>query len=117
MARVPDRQVEASGKVWTLRFSIRALAAMQEHFGLASLDEMGTRLTEGITTDDIVAIFWAGLRTHHPEATQDDAAGIADDLGMADAMEIISTGLGAAMGGESADAAPADPRKPGRSKK
>lgn len=109
MARLPDRQIEVSGKVYTLRFSLKAMAALQEHFGLASLADLHAAM-ERVSANDVAGVIWAGLRTHHPEVTKDMAMDMADDLGLDGAMQLLNDGFGAAMpeGGDE------DPLKPGR---
>lgn len=90
--RLPD------GRTFTIRYSIRAQAALQKHFGLPSLAAVGARLSDGanLGVDDIVALLWAGLRTHHPEMGLDDAMEIADDLGPAGLMAFVQGAFGAA---------------------
>jgi len=110
MARLPDRQIEVSGKVYNLRFSLKAMAALQEHFGLASLTELQGAM-ERVSAGDVAGVIWAGLRTHHPEVTKDMAMDMADDLGLDGAMKLLNEGFGAAMPEGDGDA---DPRTPGR---
>lgn len=110
MARLPDRQIEIGGKVYTLRFSLKAMAALQEHFGLASLAGLQEAMAR-LGAADVAGVIWAGLRTHHPEVTRDMAMDMADDLGLDGAMQVLNEGLAAAMPeGDGAE----DPRTPGR---
>lgn len=108
----PDIQITASGKNLTLRFSAKALAAMQDHWGATHLGEVGNRLAaleRGVTSiDDCVAIFWAGLRTHHPEVSKADALDMLDDMGMDDFLGALGDALGAS-GGEGGGEATANP--------
>lgn len=97
----PDRQIvidrDGEQQTYTLRFSIRAMAALQDHYGLASLDAVGRKLqdTENLAIQDMVAIMWAGLRTHHRDMTMDHAMDILDELGV----EGMQRTLGEAMDG------------------
>lgn len=110
MARLADRQVEVGGKVYTLRFSIKAMAALQEHFQLPSLNDLQGAMAK-VGAGDVAGVIWAGLRTHHPEVTKDQAMEIADDLGLEGAMQLLNDGFGAAMPEGEGEA---DPRSPGR---
>lgn len=114
----PDVQIEAGGKALTLRFSAKALAAMQDHWELASLDAVGEKLgsleTGESTVDDYTAILWAALRTHHPEVTVEAAFDLLDDMGIEGFMEALSTTLSASSAEGGGDASANPPRR-GRS--
>ena len=116
-----DRQVEVGDETYTLRFSIRAMAALQDHYGLSSLDAVGEKLQdqENLSVNDMVAVLWAGLRTHHPELTMDDAMGILDDLGVAGMQATLGEAMSSAMpeGDEGEDDKTDRPPKPGQSTK
>lgn len=112
-----DRQIEALGQTWTLRFSLKAFQALEEHFEASSLEAVSERLEGDVKVADLVAVLWAGFRSHHPETTPDQALDILDELGIGRATEIIRDGFAASVpaSGEGADATP--PGKPGRSKR
>ena len=94
----PDQQIEVGGKVYTLRFSVKAQAALQDHYGLKSLSELVVLLNgkEILGPDDLAAIMWASLRRFHPSVTKEQAMDIVDDLGIEAANEAINSVLVAA---------------------
>lgn len=108
----PDIQITVSGETYTLRFSAKALAALQDHWGALHLGEVGQRLAaleDGIASiDDCVAICWAGLRTHHPDVSKSDALDMLDDMGMDSFLGALGDALGASSGEGGGDA-PANP--------
>ncbi|CAN5480752.1 hypothetical protein BH10PSE7_BH10PSE7_15500 [soil metagenome] len=95
----PDRQIEVSGRSYTLRYSLKAMAALQDHYGLASIDEVAQHLSDAnrMGVNDIVALIWAGLRTHHPEVTQEQTLDLVDELGVAEMTSTIRDAFGAAL--------------------
>jgi len=99
-----DRQLVVGDCSYTLRFSLRAMAALQDHFGLTSLDAVGLKLqdTANLGVNDMAAMLWAGLRTHHRDTTLDEALGILDELGL----EGMEAALGPAMQAAMPDATP-----------
>jgi hypothetical protein len=76
---------------YTLRYGVRAMAALQDHYKLASFDEVGQRLgnPKAFGANDIVAILWAGLRTHHRDLSMDDAMDLVDGMGLDEVQEVI----------------------------
>lgn len=95
-----ERQISVAGKSYTLKYSARAFAALQDHYGLKSMKAVQERLgdAEQFGIDDMVAVIWAGLRTHHRDVSKDDVLGMIDELGLEQA--------GAAIGAAFAGAAP-----------
>jgi hypothetical protein len=95
-----DQQLVVGDRSYTLRFSVRAMAALQDHFGLNSLTAVGQKLQESandLSVKDMTALLWAGLRTHHPEVTMDQALGILDELGVEGMQESLGKALYGAM--------------------
>ncbi|WP_395674701.1 hypothetical protein [Inquilinus sp.] len=86
-----DRQMVVGDLTYTLRYGVRAMAALQDHYKLASFDEVGQRLgnPKAFGAGDIVAILWAGLRTHHRDLTMDDAMDLVDGMGLDEVQEVI----------------------------
>lgn len=105
-----DRQLEAGGRVYTLRFSVRAMAALQDHYGVASFNDVAERLQNvaAIGAGDLVAIVWAGLRTHHPEVTKDEVLGILDEIGPAGVLAVTGEAFAAAAPPDGVGAAETD---------
>lgn len=101
---VADRQITIGDNSYTLRFSVRAMAALQDHYQLPSLTAVGAKLqdSDNLSITDMVAMLWAGLRTYHPEITFDEALGMLDDMGI----ENMQSVLGDAMQGAMPDADP-----------
>jgi len=86
---VPTRPASAAQfitigeQTYTLTFSVVAMAALQDHYGLKSLTEVGEKLRgmTNATLEDMVVMFWAALRRYHRDLTLDDAWSLADDAG------------------------------------
>jgi hypothetical protein len=93
----PSQQIIIQGQGYTLKYSVMAYAALQDYFKLASIDEVVQRLNtpSGLGMMDIVAMFWAGLRSHHRDVTLDDALVMADIVGLQALQEIIGNGISA----------------------
>lgn len=77
----PDIQITAGGTTYTLRFSLRAMMALKDKWGIETNDELTERLSK-VGPFDFTTIMWAALRTHHPELSEDQVLGIVDDLGV-----------------------------------
>lgn len=114
----PDVQIEAGGEAYTLRFSVKALAALQDYWELPSLDAVGQKLNQldsgDISVSDYTAILWAALRTHHPEATMEQSLDIFDELGIDGLTSVIVDAMSASSS-EDGGKASSDPRKRGQS--
>lgn len=116
-----DRQITVGGKTYTLRFSIRAMAALQEHWGLKSINGIGAKLEalgDDMGADDLVAVVWSGLRTHHPELSKDDALSMLDEVGLGGLDGVIGDAFAAAappkQPSEGSGGGPSRPTKRGR---
>jgi len=100
LALAADRQISVGEKSYTLRFSVRAMAALQEHFGLHNLNDTAAKVyglaKSGASLDDLVALLWAGLRTHHPAMSKQNVLDLVDDLGVDGLQLAIIEGLAAA---------------------
>lgn len=94
-----ETQIVVDGKSYTLKFSLKAYVALQDHFKVASIDEVVQRLNDPTKLGmmDIVAMLWAGLRSHHKDATMEDALDMADSAGLQALQEIISAGVAGSM--------------------
>lgn len=87
-----DRQFRAGEKTYTARLSILALGALQSYYKVSSLDEVDKRLiafAKSTNIDEMGAMMWAVLRTHHPDIDKDGALRILDDLGLEGAMAVF----------------------------
>lgn len=108
----PDIQFELDGKTRTLRFSAKALAALQDEWGMENLDQVAVKLAQlesnGLTVKDAAAMLWAGFRTHHPEVTVDQAFDLLDDMGLANFEALLGQAIQAAAS-EGGGTAPANP--------
>ena len=116
-----DRVISLGGRDFTLRYSVRAMAALQDHWGLKSFQEVSNRmevLDEQLSAHDLVGILWAGLRTHHREMTKDDVMDILDE---AESLQAIQQSITLALIGALPDEekgppgpAPLGPTSPGQ---
>lgn len=114
-----DIQFALDGKPLTLRFSARALAALQDHWQLGDLDQVAGKLAEieqgKLSVQDAAAMLWAGLRTHHPEVTLDEAFDVLDGMGIANFETLLGSAISGASSGGGSDAS-ANPPRPRRGK-
>lgn len=110
----PDQQVEIGGKSYTLRFSVKAQAALQDYYGLKSLSELVALMNSKAILEiaDLVAILWASLRRFHPSITKDQAMDMIDDLGIEAANEVINAVLVAGNPVPKEGETPGPPRNP-----
>lgn len=112
-----DIQFSLDGQPRTLRFSAKALAALQDHWQIEDLDAVARKLGEieggKLGIHDAAAMLWAGLRTHHPDVTLDEALDLLDGMGLANFETLLSSAITAASSG-GGDSAPANPPKPAR---
>lgn len=126
-----DHAVTLGGRAYTLRYSIKAMVALQDHFGLRSVSEVGRRLVdaEAFGALDVVAVVHAGLRTHHPDVTVEALTDLLDEIGLDATQAAIGMAFAAATpdapagggdaggdaGGEAAGDGEAGPTTPGPS--
>lgn len=98
-----DRQVTIDGKVLNLRYSIKAMAALQDHWGLKSFQQVGAKmqaLGQELSAGDMVAIIWAGLRTHHPDIDKGAVLDMIDELGLNELQEVMTEAFAGASAGD-----------------
>ncbi len=93
-----DQQIVVGGESYTLRYSLKAMIALQDHFGVKSLTAVGERLgsSEELGGEDIAAVLWAGLRTHHPDTSMQDVIDALDRVGLDAVSEVIEKAFAAA---------------------
>ena len=86
-----DHHFECGGKSYTLRFSVKAMLALQEHWGLKSLQDLSDFLNQKtiLQIPDMAAIMWASLRRYHQNISKDEAMNLIDDLGIEATNKII----------------------------
>lgn len=119
-----DAQIMIGAQAYTLRFSVKALAALQDHWELASISAVSDKLSrlddDGLTIEDYQALLWAGLRTHHPGVDKELCLDLLDELGLAGLEAALAGMMGGAngegAGTEGGGTATPRPRKPGRSR-
>lgn len=87
-----DVQIQIGDRVFTLKYSIKAFAALQDHYGLSSLDAVQVRLgdTRQVGIMDLVVLIWAGTRSYHPDVTVSDIETLLDQQGIEQAVAIAS---------------------------
>lgn len=118
----PDIEFELEGyaKPFKIRFSTEALAVLQDHWGLANLNEtwkqVATMDGDGLTKDDYDAIMWAALRCHHPDIGRDEAAQILSFIGLPRFTMLVGQSAGSAFAQGGGGTAPENPpkKRPGR---
>lgn len=92
-----ERQISTAAGAYTLRFSARAMKRLQDHWQLASLSAVGERLQADLGVDDLAAIWWSFLATHHPQESVETAITILDEIGIVEgtsrAMALIQDSL------------------------
>lgn len=94
----PDRQVQFGSKTLTLRFSLKAVLALQDLWGLSTEEEVHARLASSKNKiSDFVDVVWAALRTHHADMSRDDVLELADEAGLEGLTEALGQVMEAAM--------------------
>lgn len=81
-----------------LRWSWIALAALQDHWKLPTIDAVQQKVAaaaSSMSIDDLIDVVWAALQSQHPETTVEDAKRIADDAGIAAMAEALGRLLNA----------------------
>lgn len=111
-----DTQIQIGEKSYTVRFSVRAMNALQEHWKLKSFQEVAKKIStlqENVQIDDLVGFVWAGLRTHHRDLTKEDVFDLIDEVGVQGIEGLLSSALSGSLptgsvtkGGESGDGQP-----------
>lgn len=79
-----EKTIRIGDASYTVRFSIKAMIALQDHYGLDNIDDVGKRLSDpkNIKAEDFAVLLWAGLRGNHPDVTFEDALDLADKAGL-----------------------------------
>lgn len=113
----PDKQITIGGKSLTLRFSARAVMALQDLWGLETEEEVMARLAKPKSKiGDFVDVLWASFRTHHPELSREEVLEMIDAEGLdglaASAQEVISAAMPPPNAGKPGDPPAAAARKP-----
>lgn len=96
-----EHTFKANGKEYRLRYSVRAIATLQDHYELDSLDAVGDHLKElgktgKIGVKDLQAILYAGLRAHHREVDMEEVLDIMDEIGLEASQTMIGSTFTAA---------------------
>lgn len=79
----PNRQdipLTVGDKTYQLRFSVIAMSALQDRWGLDNDKEVVAKIQKG-NLKDVVTVLWACMQTHHPELTEQFVMGMLDDAG------------------------------------
>jgi hypothetical protein len=83
---------EAQGKTWTLVYTVNAICDLEEQTG-QSIAELGAMLSGAKPMTGMRALFWGGLRKHHPEVTLEGAGDLVQDIGSKEAVRLFSEAL------------------------
>jgi hypothetical protein len=102
---------EANDQSYTMRFSTNALCELEDalDMGINAVAEQLSK-PDTLRLKTVRAVFWAGLRDHHPGMTVDDAGNLVSDITMPKALELI----GKAFELTFQDAPKVRPPKPGQ---
>lgn len=113
-ASVLDRPIRLDGKAYTVRFSMIAMEALKQAWGLEPWDDdrMIVRVARQAITD-LPTRVWACLLAHHPEVDRKEIMKLFDRLGPCDevrdageaTMQSVSAGWGKPTGKKSEAAA------------
>jgi len=114
-----DQPITLAGRTFTLRFSTRAMAALQDLWGCKSLGETIEHLSkiqrsQSIDFDDAAQLVWAALRTHHQEVTIAEIPELFDASGLEgfkSAVAALSLSIGASQPPQEAGAGANPPRQ------
>ncbi len=117
MSKMADRQVALGGKTFTLRFSLATYEALEEHFGVDSMEAVNKRMMAPLRAKDTYAMLWAMMRTHHPEIGLAEIEALVRPMSYGDILEIAVAAFLAGMPAakEGGGSAPADPPSTGPS--
>ena len=81
---------EAAGKSYTLSYSINALCELEEMLGEGVTEVAAKMGGKGGTRLSLIrALFWAGLRDHHPEVTIVESGELMREYGIQETSEIV----------------------------
>lgn len=89
--------VVIEGKTYYLRFDLNALALLEEKFG--SAEEATRKAAEG-SAIAIRCFLWAGLKSNHPDMTEEDVGALIDLANLAEVSEEINKAFEQAMPSE-----------------
>ena len=81
-------------KTFTMSFSINALCELEDQLAAPMADIM-TKATDpaSMSIKTIRAVFWAGLRDHHPDLTTKDAGDLMTAMGQLQALELVGRAI------------------------
>ena len=104
------------GTSFTLRFSIKAVAALKDLWGLKSEQEIEAHLATMTASGELgigtmTDMIWAATRSRHPEVTRDQILDILDDAGL-ESIGKLSDLLEQLMGSARPEADASDARGP-----
>lgn len=91
----------ANGKGYTLLLDLNALCEAEEH--VPGIMDGGLKELKSVKA--IRAVFWSGLRRHHPTVTLVEAGDIMQSLGVPEAGRLIGEAMAAAWGDGGEEAA------------
>ena len=87
---------EADGTPYTLMFSTNALCALEDALGM-SVTDIGAQMSGSVRLKTLRSLFWAGLQDHHAGVSEAEAGRIIDQVGAAEAGELIGRAFAAAF--------------------
>lgn len=99
-------EVELDGKPHQLRYTLNALAEIENRLGLQSIDEVLTAL-KGLSMRSLRTLLWAGLLDQRPELSEQDVGRM--DFEFVPVVRAVSEGISSVF-----DAPPGGPEGNGR---
>lgn len=94
---------DAAGKSWRLVYSVNALIALENRLDM-SVSKIGQRMAGDLRMGFLRDVFVGGLRTHHPEVTDELAGDLIQEVGGAKVGELIGQAFSAAFPREAEEA-------------
>lgn len=82
-----EREFEAYGKRYILKFSANALAELEAVLGLPILQMADKFTAQNAGIRELRALVWAGLIEHHPEMTLKGAGELIDEVGIREVID------------------------------
>jgi hypothetical protein len=90
--------VRVDDKIWSLKFSINALCALEGELGSGQAVDIQRLIGESPSVSTLRTLFWAALQEHHAGVSKEDAGRLMNALGLLRSTEIVTQVLLAAFG-------------------
>lgn len=82
--------IELGDKTFTIAFDLNSLEALEQHVEGSAFDsDFWAKITQPFTARSLLLLFWAGLRSYHPEITLEEAGALVNPQNMAVVMKAV----------------------------